>query len=1328
MIIGLLAVLPVDADGAKSGKSVPEVVFSGAEVSCMAEDDLGMMWFGTTNGLIRFDGYQCKSYDSDIHGRPLFNSNHIRSISCDEAGNLWVSTAKSVSVFNPRTLSSRCVVEDLQSQLGTVKTSLVTKRGDVLLGTTSGLYRYDAARDTFLRVRTGYVMALFEDSTSRIWVGTWGSGFYVLDATFSQPFVFEQFAPRNLQVTGFAEDRNHHVWVSTWDNYQLLRIDSFDMDHSGGEVSYRSYPVSAQAGRISNAVMYDIQYDAEQDAVYVATANGLFSMPECETSDFFMDNGDPLLSNKEVMVLFKSSQNILWASVLGEGVVKINLTQLPFHNQPVTDIPDASNTVTSIYEVSPTEVWIGTRLGVLATWNPKTGQIGSYQTHPQLHAIRKKANAVIAMIRDPKRNILWIATRYDGIYYLPLQTRHSRLVRVADIYSFRRKIVDIALDEQTGQLYVLGVHRMYVLTLENGECKLSETELVRDDLEDLCVYDGYVWVGTSADGVLRIDRKGTVKRYDADVSRETNERILCLYVDSRQTLWVGSLGGGLSRYNPERDCFEPVEIVNASSDRLIYSIVEDPRHNLWLATGRGVIRVPLDNMQNVKLYTRTDGLSNAQFVPGAIGVLSDTTVVIGGYNGMDLCRISSEGAGLSNERPLIMDVSVMNIPIEDLVHHEELETGVLPPYVESLRLRYNQNNVNLGFSCLSYNPQAIRYAYRLEGVDDDWVYVDSGQRYVSYNHLSPGSYTFFVKSCGSEAVWSEPTLLRIDILSPPWKRWWAYTLYVLVAGSVGFMLYRMVKKRIMLQNALKIEQIERVKTDEVNQAKLKFFTNISHELFTPLSVLQCSIDGMRQTRQYDAESANIMQLNVNRLKRLLQQILEFRKSEMGNLRLRVSSNEIVSFVRRICNENFAPVLHRKDITLNFQADPDVIQAYFDIDKLDKILYNLLSNALKYNYEGGVISVSVSERFDERNIRYVLLKVENTGHGIPASKLPILFKRFYEGDYRRFKTQGTGIGLSLTKDLVDLHHGRIEVESVVDEMTIFRVMIPADKSSYGEEEWEEEESSGQTSDPNPGEPGSVENHPYLLLVEDDSDLLTVMTKVLMNYYEVVPMESAERALTYLCEGGAADVVVTDYVMPQMSGVELCRKIRSDDRINHLPIILLTAKIQTEDRLAGYEAGADVYLVKPIEMNVLIAQIRVLLNNRRLVAQRYQAKDSLKTDEVGLSEIDSAFIRKAQGVVEQNLENDAFSINEFSKMLLMSSSTLYRKLKSLTDLSPNEFIVDVRIKKACELLRTGRYQVSEVAFLVGFSDPKYFSLVFKKHKGVSPRKYAESDLRE
>lgn len=491
--------------------------------------------------------------------------------------------------------------------------------------------------------------------------------------------------------------------------------------------------------------------------------------------------------------------------------------------------------------------------------------------------------------------------------------------------------------------------------------------------------------------------------------------------------------------------------------------------------------------------------------------------------------------------------------------------------------------------------------------------------------------------------------------------------------------------------------------------------------------MQCSVESLKMDNVSDSHTLDIMQINLRRLKRLLQQIMEFRKVESGNLKLKVSNNDIVPFIKNVCAENFQPLLERKNITMDFRCEQNSIFAWFDIDKLDKILYNLLSNALKYNYDGGVITVSLRETYkdDKRNI---VIAVENTGEGIPENKLPGLFRRFYEGDYRKFHTQGTGIGLSLTKDLVDLHHGVISVSSIVGQMTSFVITLPADKDCYASDEIDDSITS--LAEGNAGEEmiiDSDEQKTDILLVEDDPDLLSVMEKILGRVYNVHTANNGKEAMGYLKSDGKADIIVTDYVMPEMNGIDLCKSIREDEELYYLPVVMLTAKTQAEFQKLGYAAGADVYLPKPIEMSVLIAQINSIISNRRMVAKKYLSEDSENIVEdtgTSLSESDKEFLDKVVAVIEENMENSDFTNDLLYDKMNTTQSTMYRRLKSLTGLSPNEMIRDVRIKKACELLKTKDMQVSEVAYAVGFTDPKYFSLIFKKVKGISPKKYVES----
>lgn len=545
-------------------------------------------------------------------------------------------------------------------------------------------------------------------------------------------------------------------------------------------------------------------------------------------------------------------------------------------------------------------------------------------------------------------------------------------------------------------------------------------------------------------------------------------------------------------------------------------------------------------------------------------------------------------------------------------------------------------------------------------------------------------------------------------------------IYFLILVAVLYFIYRDIKKRITLRNRLKIEQIEHRKSEEVNNEKLKFFTNVSHELFTPLSVMQCSIDRLSQLEESDKEVLSIMKMNVQRLQRLLQQIMEFRKAESGNLKLKVSRNDIVSFIEKLCHENFLPLLERKQISLSFYSEKESCYAYFDVDKVDKIMYNLLSNAMKYNYRNGAILVSVSETTKDGR-KYISLKVENTGDGIPESKLPLLFKRFYEGDYRKFRTQGTGIGLSLTKDLIDLHKGFVDVHSVQGETTVFTVLIPSEREAYSDDELDISPEASVLELPKP----SADEDFRLLLVEDDEELLLVMSKVLSSYFNVVTATNGREAIDVLeADNSNIDFIVTDYIMPEMDGVELCKEIKKNASYSHIPIIMLTARTQVEHQLAGYNAGVDAYIAKPVEMSVLVAQIKTMLHNRKLMIEAFKSNDNLSTEEMQISQLDKEFLETAISVVEQNMENSEFGNDDFAMKMNMSPSTLYRRLKSITGMSGNEFIRNVRIKKACMLLRNPDLQVSEIAYMVGFTDPKYFGVVFKKEKGVSPTKYIEN----
>lgn len=1304
------------------------------EVTSIAEDDMGMMWFGTTNGLARFDGYEFKVFRSDYLSPSFLKSNSIRFMEKAPDGKLWIVTNKEVAVFDLKKQVIRQIVIE-KTLLNRIKSLLVTRDGLVFLGTTQGLYVLkNTNKGTVVqhcsKLKKKYICSLYEDSNGYIWLGTWSGGFFTYCPKEDTVKTYEDICEgKSFRVTDFVEDSNGRMWISTWDNNVLIRLNKPKCEYS---LDYDIIPVAFQPNMLSSSVMYNIEYDDSSNKLWVATADGLYLMNNLEDPKSFFKYNFSVLKGIEITNIFRCSRGILWASVQGSGIDKVILRDYPFNTLDIlnTNIDSSMKIVTSLFQYKDSLLFVGERFNVFDVLCINPVQRKEKTDIASLKKKLKRSNAIIDFEYDTRNDRLWIATRYDGVYCLiGKNLKEAKLIRVRDYFSKLSSVSDICLKEN-GELLCAFGDKLYLLCYVKDNLIQKEVRWINNKLKDsnitsLCYHDGKLWIGTDALGVYSAYDSNIIN-YSMKNKKLIYDNVLCMYCDSNKDFWIGTNGGGLSKYDKMNDRFNMVPSIKPVSDNIIYSIIED-NGNLWMATGRGICRMNMNNESSVRLYTSIDGVINTQFSPGAALALPDHTLLFGGYNGIDRYDPANDISDSIYFSTAIVDVSVMNMPISDFI--DSSVGRLLPPYTKNLKLSYDQNNIMLTFSGLTFkSPSSLGYVYRLDGIDRDWIYVGANQRHVSYNNLRPGKYHFLVKSCNEYGLWSPVETMSITILPPPWFTWWAYIIYVIIITAAVYISYRIIHNKIKLQNELRIEQIEHQKSDEVNQVKLKFFTNISHELFTPLSVMQCSVESLKMDNASDSHTLDIMQINLRRLKRLLQQIMEFRKVESGNLKLKVSYNDIVPFIKNVCAENFQPLLERKSITMDFRCEQDSMFAWFDIDKLDKILYNLLSNALKYNYEGGVIVVSLRET-EEQGKRRITIVVENTGDGIPENKLSGLFRRFYEGDYRKFHTQGTGIGLSLTKDLVELHHGEISVSSIVGQMTSFTINLPADKDDYSSDEIDECTNSAENHNGEELPQDLEEQKSDILLVEDDPDLLSVMNKVLGKVYNVHPASNGKEAMAYLKSEGKVDIIITDYVMPEMNGIELCKSIRENEELYYLPIVMLTAKTQAEFQKLGYAAGADVYLPKPIEMSVLIAQINSIINNRRMVAKKYLSEEAVETAEEkdnGLSEVDKEFLDKAVAIIEENIDNSEFTNDLLYDKMNTTQSTMYRRLKSLTGLSPNEFIRDIRIRKACELLRTNEKQVSEVAYAVGFTDPKYFSLIFKKVKGISPKKYIESLL--
>jgi signal transduction histidine kinase/DNA-binding NarL/FixJ family response regulator len=724
-------------------------------------------------------------------------------------------------------------------------------------------------------------------------------------------------------------------------------------------------------------------------------------------------------------------------------------------------------------------------------------------------------------------------------------------------------------------------------------------------------------------------------------------------------------------------------------------------------------------------------LQDHSFNRHAVFKTADGKFYFGGHKGYNSFYPSGVYERSSLFPVFITDIKIANQSLEKLKGslRDRISTN-MPGYTTQICLLYNYNNISIEFAALDYaNARQNKYAYRLNGFDKEWQYTDASQRIATWNNLKSGRYSFHLKSFNKSGLWNEmETTLDIVVLPPPWMTWWAWLIYLILASALTYSGVCFLRNRLRIKNALRLKDIEKQKIEELNQAKLQFFTNITHEFLTPLTILSASVDALKMDAPRDSDFYNVMGNNINRLIRLLQQILEFRKAETGNLKLKVSKADMAAFITSSV-ENISPLMKKNKIHFSLVCDPETIPAYFDPDKLDKILFNLLSNAAKYNKAGGFVHVNLHYASEAQDS--VLISVRDNGEGIRPQALKGLFQRFYEGDYRRFNTIGTGIGLSLTKDLVELHKGEISVESEVGKGTVFHVKLPIRAEFYDEYEIDNVVYTLPATVPETPEkerPAPVEKKKThsLLIIEDNEELLQLMYRLLSRDYTVFTARNGKEGISVL-EAQYIDLAVSDIMMPEMDGIAFCKYIKSKFETSHVPVILLTAKNKEEDRIEAYDSGADGFISKPFNLNLLHAKIKNLLKSKAKIARRFTKQLVFEASSLNYADIDEQFLKDAIACVHKHLAEPDFDQQQFAEALGASKSTVYKKLKSLTGLNTSAFIRNIRLKTACKIIEEKKkLRISELAYAVGFGDPKYFSSCFKKEFGIIPSEYLDQIL--
>lgn len=1321
------------------------------EVRNLCQDSEGYIWIATYSGLLRYDGYSTIMYRPDAKNRDHSIDGFVNIVREDKKCNLWIGTHNGLYMLDKREDKvEKIVLSGLSSADSYIEAITCGADGDVWVGTGKGLYRKKTGENDFCHCdnipEVLNIKSLMEDHTGDIWIGTWNQGLWRYDHEKDIFLSYKGINPGNSAHILF-QDKSGEIWIGTW-RYGLLNLKNpYDMQHYFF-VRYRHD--ANEKNSIADDIIYSIAQDTNTGKLWIGSRSGLSIMESAQGKGSFTNylpgnNTDDLPFN-EVNALLCSRDGLMWIGLLGGGVCTVNTRKSRSELDTLSELRKffPTSSVRSIFQDNEGCLWLGIMGFGLVKYNYRTKDVTPCN-HFNEFASLPPISTVNEIIERKRTGEYCFATWDDGVWLYDgkrvkvINDKSYPLLKDVCIYS--------VLEDRDGNLWLGSRSGLFMLdcsgklhSLEQlagkGNKDFSRSsvfKLVEDE-------NGDIWAATAVAGIWRIVRTGNkydVRCYNVSSHNASIIGAVTLGVDNQNRIWAGGNETGVCMYDRDKDQFVSMLDDYFEESEIVSCILNDGRGSIWITTNLEVYRINMsgnDDKMTVEIYTVEDGLQGHIFNRNACCIGKDGKIFLGGVYGINILDIDMMTSSKYSSPVVITDFKIYNESVRNMAHskHDEILSVALD-YADHVTLRYNQNNFNLSFSVLDYvNSDLNKYEYQLEGYDEKWVSATAYHRFAFYNNLTPGEYIFRVRGANSSGVWSDNTReLIITILPPPWLSWWAYCLYVVLLLLCSYIAYRIIHKRMHLKHMIELGNVERQKLEELNHTKLQFFTNITHELLTPLSIMSALLDELRSQHP---ELKNVLEdfsVSMTRLTRLIQQILEFRKIENNRQKLRVSEGNLTKFLRQSVAA-FSPLVRKKHLHIIFKDKDLEIEGYFDIDKLDKIAYNLLSNAAKYTPESGVITV---EQFYDAENKLWGFSVNNPGDVIPEEKLSHLFERFYEGEYRRFHTNGTGIGLSLTKDLVMLHHGKIEVSSTAEQGNTFSITVPVDREAFAEDEIDEAISSKDILELQAEETGKPEisafpaendgtegkKKPVLLLVEDNDELCNIMARRLSDYFSVIKSVCAELALDELNQH-KVDIVVTDVMMKGMDGFELCRKIKNTFETSHIPVIILTACTADIDRVKGYEVGADGYLYKPFNMNVLLAKIENLLKKSDTTVGDARKKLIFEAKEVDYTSQDEIFLRKAVECVNSHLSDLDFDAARFAGEMGMSRSTCNDKLKELTGMTPLAFISSIRLQAAFRMIQEKKkIRISDLAYAVGFNDPKYFSQCFRKKFGFLPKEY-------
>ena len=1292
-------------------------------VYALHKDELGRIWMGTRDGLNVYDGNRIQYYKHDKEDQSSLVGNLVRAICGNDKGTLYIQTSEGLCEFDMHSEKFHTI------QKGGVYN--ITYGADTLFTGGDWQVNYYDPQSRQLKPYCSLdvhllIVSLLKDRDGNLWIGT-RKGLYCLKKGHSVP---ECVLPQ-VYIYNLYQDTSGDIWISAWEDGLFHLSDSGIVNYTDGRKNGRK--------ELSSNSVRDCCED-NQGNMWIATFNGLnkFDKKTRKFTCYAPSDMAGSLSNSSVYCIINDHQGTLWVGTYFGGVNYFNPEyEIYTYYRPGIHESEGLNypVIGCMAEDRLGNLWIATEGGGLNYYDRRKKCFKWYK-HKEGASNSLSHNNIKSLYYDAQDDVLWIGTHQEGMNKLDMKTDRITQYRMPEMAGEMTSNVVLDIIPYGRELLIASYDGVY-----RFNPKTEKFTLLLDLFCHRLFIDsqGILWIAVEGKGVFsyRFDTGQLVNyKYTPEAENTISDNIITSIIEDRHhNLWFSTVSSGIDVYYRETGKFENFNARNngLGSD-CVYSITESQNGKLLLTTNQGFTIFDYYTKLFYN-YNSENGFPFTTLNENSLYQCKDGEIFLGGVKGM----ISFY------EKDLDIPLKPYNIiPVRLWVNGNEVgindETGILKSSLydaSSITLKSNHSVLSIEFAMTNYiAANKNELIYKLEGFSDEWAQTH-GQKMITYTNLPAGDYTLIVKAAGANHVYQSECRLAITVLPPFYKTGWAYLLYVIVTGIILFYLIKAYRDRIRLQESLKYEQQHIRDVEELNQSKLRFFTNISHEFRTPLTIIIGQIEMLLQGQSFSPAAYNKL-LNIYKnglqLRELISELLDFRKQEQGHMKIKVSRHELVDFLY----ENYLLYVEYAatcNVHFRFDKGEEKLEVWYDSRQLQKVINNLLSNAFKYTPKGGTISLNVYKKGEE-----AVIEVRDSGAGISPEEIEKIFERFYQVGSDSVGTQGTGIGLALSKGIIELHKGRIEVSSHLDKGTTFTIYLKLGKEHFLKEQIDTE--------PVKEEPLSMPAEPQLqleqqvmdedvqnrikgakmLIVEDNASLREMLAGLFEPYYEVITAPDGEEGLQKAQEV-MPDIIISDIMMPKMTGIELCRQIKANFETCHIPVVLLTARTAIEHTIEGLRIGADDYITKPFNVSLLISRCNNLVNSRRVLQEKFSRQPQTQVQMLATNPMDKDLLDRTVAIIEKNLDNSEYSLSDLIKELYISRTNFFTKIKAITGQTPNEFILTIRLKKAAWMLKHELYlSVTEVSERTGFSSQRYFSRCFKDMYGISPLYYRTGNKEE